>query len=63
MKNEKRLGYEYQILPSEKKNKLNEKEKSEKEKEMCGCYDSSPGLHGPNVEFSPLNQGMWNSPH
>ena len=21
----------------------------------CGCWDSSPGLHGHNVEFSPLN--------
>ncbi|KAL4379363.1 hypothetical protein GQ457_02G014020 [Hibiscus cannabinus] len=26
------------------------------EKELpCGCWDSSPGLHGHNVEFSPLN--------
>ncbi|KAL4334586.1 hypothetical protein GQ457_07G003880 [Hibiscus cannabinus] len=22
---------------------------------FCGCWDSSPGLHGHNVEFSPLN--------
>ena len=22
---------------------------------LCGCWDSSPGLHGHNVEFSPLN--------
>ena len=21
----------------------------------CGCWDSSPGLHGHNVEFLPLN--------
>jgi hypothetical protein len=24
-------------------------------KKSCGCWDSSPGLHGHNVEFSPLN--------
>ena len=24
-------------------------------KDECGCWDSSPGLHGHNVEFSPLN--------
>ncbi|EOY28708.1 Uncharacterized protein TCM_030231 [Theobroma cacao] len=23
--------------------------------EQCGCWDSSPGLHGHNVEFLPLN--------
>jgi hypothetical protein len=27
----------------------------EKQKRVCGCWDSSPGLHGHNVEFSPLN--------
>ena len=27
---------------------------TEREK-ICGCWDSSPGLHGHNVEFLPLN--------
>ena len=27
----------------------------QKKQNLCGCWDSSPGLHGHNVEFSPLN--------
>ncbi|AES91802.1 hypothetical protein MTR_4g119090 [Medicago truncatula] len=26
-----------------------------RKKKLCGCWDSSPGLHGHNVEFLPLN--------
>ena len=29
--------------------------RKKKIQQMCGCWDSSPGLHGHNVEFSPLN--------
>jgi hypothetical protein len=29
---------------------------------ICGCWDSSPGLHGHNVEFSPLNYSHFGVP-
>ena len=33
--------------------------KKKKGKLNCGCWDSSPGLHGHNVEFLPLNYSHW----
>ncbi|AES90615.1 hypothetical protein MTR_4g093880 [Medicago truncatula] len=40
------------ILKINDKSQLN---KQHTKKEFCGCWDSSPGLHGHNVEFLPLN--------
>uniref|UniRef100_A0A0V0GM23 Putative ovule protein n=1 Tax=Solanum chacoense TaxID=4108 RepID=A0A0V0GM23_SOLCH len=30
---------------------------------LCGCWDSSPVLHGHNVEFSPLNYSHNDEPY
>ena len=40
---------------SKMRSKYKGKWKKYKRNHLCGCWDSSPGLYGHNVEFLPLN--------